>query len=117
MATIIDPAGTPVPVYNKSGKTVYPVTAAGTTSGAATQLTHYSELDIVLVTVPDNMDTGIKMPSGTDIGDRIEFYLVGGVYSPVIYPASGETFNGSSSPMTGVASLRKVSSTDWRTTT
>ena len=115
MTTIVDPSGTPVPIYNRDGTTLSSITGDGS---VAPTIQHFSKWDIVLFTaVTGPQGNQLNMPSGTDIGDLIEVHALTAA-QVVLIPASGETITGSSSgaDVPGDGLLRKVSSTDWRFT-
>lgn len=75
MATITDPSGSPVIVYNRSGKTVVSVTANGTSSGAAAVIPSIvAKYTVVLVAAdPQGMPNGaVMLPSNPEIGDIVK---------------------------------------------
>lgn len=117
MTTIVDPAGTPSPLYNRSGVTIASINAAGEFGGpgSATAITSYSETTVVLVTAPDSNNFGVVLPSSAEVGDVVEIYYVSGpVAQIVIWAPSGDTVNGSSFVQIVNGIYRKVSSTAWR---
>ena len=72
MTTIIDPAGSPTPVLLDPSVTVDMVTAAGSTGAGATQLTRYSNTNIVKVHASATLQ-GVKLPA-PDEGDYFEIW-------------------------------------------
>jgi hypothetical protein len=115
MTTVVDPSGTPVPVFNRSGVTIVSVSATGTTQGAAAAISAASGQTIALVTISEN-NTAVKLPSTADIGDLVEVYAFGGTVK--VFPSSGETLNGNSNAQ-DVQDVygrlfRKVSATAWK---
>lgn len=123
MTTVVDPLGTPTPIYNRSGVAIIPsLTAQGTTSSDAAIIPTVSGHTVVIVSAAGHSGYGVMLPSGADIGDVVELYcanLNGSAASAILaYAPSGETLNSGNSdtvnfiPGQGVM-LRKVSSTDW----
>jgi hypothetical protein len=91
MTTVVDPSGTPVPVYNRSGVTIVAITAnnAGDPSqDNATAIPRHSGLTVALVTCPDNNNRAVKLPSDAEIGDVVEVYQMSSSY-PAVYAESG----------------------------
>lgn len=90
MTTIINPAGSPTIVYNKSGTTIVSVTANGETQADATSIPRLSGVTVANVTLPDSSNLSVKLPSDAEIGDVVE------VYGPGfnVFPESGSTIVG-----------------------
>lgn len=123
MTTILNPNGTPIPAYNREGRTIETATATGSFSFAtALQLIGHAQTTVVLVTQGASNGAGVIMPSGAEIGDVFEVYGQPSQSGNVLfYAPSGETIDGVASssfnlnPVKAFV-LRKVSSTDWRIT-
>ncbi len=90
MTTVIDPNGTPVPVYNKSGTTIQNITANGTTQGSGTVISAPSACTAVLVTVTSGGGDAVVLPNSIDIGNVVEIYATG-AYDTQVFPASGHS--------------------------
>ena len=125
MVTIVDPNGTPTPIYTRSGTTFETVAGNGTTQGAATQIVSVAGWTVVLVTMTNDPDNrAVKLPENAPIGDVVEVYANGAEGSAAtVFAASGDTlFNsGTGSPAfvsvtrnTGGTLFRKVTATEWR---
>jgi hypothetical protein len=75
MTTVIDPAGSPIPVFNRSGKTIVEVTDSRDGSGSPLQLTQYSEqtyYEIAFTYPGGGVGTPkVELPSNAEIGDEI----------------------------------------------
>ena len=133
MTTVVDPLGTPVPSYNKSGVTIQSVTADGagtnSASGSAPTLSSVSEWNVVLITVPDSSNVDVILPSSSDIGDIFELHNISGADAVNVWPSGGMTIGqiplanaGGHFPLAPEASpgqssygrfFRKVSSSYW----
>lgn len=121
MTTVVDPNGTPVPIYNRSGKVVLPPMYCGP-ENEPTAMPSVAEVTIVTVIpkVPSDGDRHIRLPAlsdGVDIGDVIEVYGVD--IAPFIFPPDGEAYLGDG---TGAITLntarnsirfRRVDSSHW----
>ena len=132
MTTVVDPSGTPVPVYNRSGTTIVTVNGGPTVSSTAgsaigddgTPIPSVSQTTIVLaVSAPYDGHHNIvfRLPADAEIGDVVEVYRFSGE-NPVVFPNAGEAIGSlaaSTGTNTGVgvsaasASFRKISSTQW----
>lgn len=114
MVTVVDPGGTPAPVYNRSGTTLQSIAATGTNFAGAAPITAPSGYSVVLITPSANND-GVILPSGAEIGDVVETYPVGGTVN--VYAPSGETIAGNASLQLSNpfgTLIRKTSATNWR---
>jgi len=132
MTTIINPAGTPTPVYNRSGKTLYSL-SGGVGGGSpignnGTAITAYSEHTIVVcASVGSDFVFTLPSASSVDLGDMIT--VVNDPTSttgPTIFPAIGDSIlnlaastgtNGAAGyGVNGIlgATFIKVSSTNWQ---
>lgn len=112
MTTVVDPGGTPVLVYNRSGTTIVEVVGGST----PTPIPHVSCWTVALVTNTVGNDK-VELPSNAEIGDVVEVYpIAGGPDGEVALPSGDSffTYGGSSSlpPEAGVI-FRKVTSTKW----
>lgn len=118
MVTVVDPLGTPVPVYNRSGTAIIELPAG--LSVSPTPIPAIAEITVVIVNYIDAVNDGryLILPDDADVGDVIEVYENANS-SPSIYPPSGETFiNGASGPLSIGGNLngvmfRRVTSTHW----
>ncbi len=92
MTTIIDPSGTPIPVYNRGGITIVEVTANGVTTGSATEVPAVSGHTVVLVTTTSSPtdQSAVRLPSGAEIGDVVELYHVNNDAHIIVFPPTGE---------------------------
>jgi hypothetical protein len=119
MVTVVDPNGTPAPVYTRSGTTIQSIVAAGNNSFVdATPIVAVSGWSIVMAQATDTpaFETGVILPSDTQIGDVVELYAGG--YTVIVFPPTGQTINGISSQQVGPGAaviFRKLSATEWRT--
>ena len=121
MTTIVSPASSPVPVYNRSGVTIVEVPATGQDQSTGAPIPAVSGHTVVLGSTSGLTDRCVNLPSGSDIGDVIEVYNVAatnGGYALVVNPASGETLNSGSDglpcSLVGGRWFRKTSSTNWQ---
>lgn len=119
MVTVVDPNGTPSPIYTRSGTTIDTVIPAGTTQGTATPIVTVCGRSIIVCPNYVAENAGVILPSSVDIGDVVEFYYEG--YPVKIYPDSGSQINthGSDVPIqpggNGNILIRKITSDQWRT--
>jgi hypothetical protein len=121
MTTVIDPAGTPVPVYNRSGKTIVSISDSRDGTDPALQLTQYSERTFYEITFTypgGGSGTPIaELPSNADVGDEIYIHFTSGA-SMDVAPPSGETLRVSTSTpgSTGGSTIHfiKIASDSWR---
>ena len=100
MTTVIDPAGTPIPVFNKNGATMVNVTPNGTVRLGATEIPNLSGLTIALVDT-DVSNTAVKLPSNGDIGDVIEVYCLNGSHDVKIYAPDSQYIGASATVVNG----------------
>jgi hypothetical protein len=118
MTTVVDPSGTPVPVYNRGGTTIASLAAAGSTQGDAAQIQHVAGYTVVLVTVTDTA-RAIELPAGAEVGDVVEVHIASTAGTGVlIFPPNGESLlTGNTSATVGQSSggllFRKVGQTSW----
>jgi hypothetical protein len=121
MTTVVDPSGTPVPVYNRSGTTIVEVIAGSISPvNLQTPIPHHSGTTIVLVTSnATNNETGVELPDGADAGDLVEIHSVSGGAGVTVYRSPDGTMHGATNAQKGIGDgtarvFRKVSATDWR---
>jgi hypothetical protein len=131
MTTVIDPAGTPTPVYNKSGETVvsivggFTATQGGSNGNSGTPIPRFSQTTIAIVdNSGSNYHIVATLPSDADVGDVVEVYeKVSTGIGLQIYPPVGESIrdlpasNGTSygSQLGAISAiLRKVSADNWQ---
>jgi len=130
MVTVIDPAGTPTPVYNRSGKTVVFISGghASTPGGIGndgTLVPIYSEHTIAVVAVSGS-DHIVTFDTGAQVGDMVTVVAAAGsTAGPTVFPPVGESIE-QSSTSTGTntvgyglgtllgATFIKISSTNWQ---
>lgn len=114
MTTVVDPFGTPAPIYNRSGATIIPLTAGTTSPFAPTAIVRHTGITIALVTTISSGDfTFVTLPDDADIGDIVEVHCMGPVNLTVLVPTGGPLDS------VGVATnhstaFRKISDTDSR---
>lgn len=115
MTTVIDPAGTPLPVFNRSGAAIVDVSPAH--GGAPATIPHYSSLTIVRVMPTGSPGSGaiqLDLPAGADVGDVVEIHLA--QVSAFVNPPSGEGFfSGNSQEISpqGGRPFRKIDAGVW----
>jgi hypothetical protein len=134
MTTVVDPAGTPVPVYNRSGTTIVSVSGGLRSEGIGdegTPIPRSSGYTVALAGMPDNTHNVFKLPSGAEIGDVVELHAIpatGVGQGVMLFPPNGESVNrqaastgtndntvaGTSVTPDQGRVFRKVSSTNWR---
>lgn len=116
MTTIVDPSGSPSVVYNRSGTTIIPVTASGTTQGAATEIPNISGEQVIMVTVSSGSHYAVKLNASADIGTVVEVYQASGPVAFHVFAPTSQSINGDTgADITGIGvRFRKVASTDWR---
>lgn len=119
MTTVVDPAGSPDPVYNRSGTTIVNLTASGDASAGpsgATPIVSYSGVTIALVTIPDGNNIGVVLPTNAEIGDVVEVnrYQDNSSGSTVrVWTPSGVTIVQNTPLQVSIATYRKISATEW----
>lgn len=113
MTTVIDPGGTPVPVYNRSGTTI--VQLAGDHPSTPTVIPAISGWTVV-ITITGAGGDSYRLPAGAEIGDIVELHAADANAQDLFAP-SGETIRGQSSiglsSMGGSGLFRKFSATQW----
>lgn len=136
MTVIIDPLGTPEPVYTRSGTTMQTILANGSTQGDATPITAVSGLTVVTAVISNEFfepntelpvpQRAVKLPDDAQIGDVVEIHvgIADGHESEaqlLVFPASGDTISklpaNSSVPVNQIisaASFRKMTATNWK---
>jgi hypothetical protein len=119
MTTIIDPHGTPEPVYTRSGTTIQTIAGNGTTLGAATPIIGLSGYSVVIVEATSSpANQAVVLPDDAQIGDVVEVYSATGGAAAIVFPPTGETIGQPASLTlqpggTGIL-LRKIAATAWR---
>lgn len=119
MTTVIDPAGTPVAVFNKSGTAVIDMTISTGDGQPDVAIPYFAGDTIVRVNatfISGNAAVGgVVLPEDAQIGDHVQIASVGSASFNYIAP-TGETIDGSSSHFSlgGFIWLRKIDTTDWR---
>lgn len=112
MVTVVDPVGTPVPVYNRSGTTV--VFLNGGPAMSPTPIPHVAGYTVAIATMSSGNDK-VELPSGTEVGDIVEVYL-GSANGGDVFAASGDGFTnigGGNVSLNAAVFFRKVTSTLW----
>jgi hypothetical protein len=116
LVTVIDPAGTPVPFYNRSGVTI--VEVSGTTGSPPAPIPAFSGWTVAITTrgAGGGGWDAYELPSGAEVGDVVEVHSADGNLQD-LYAPPGETIRGTSSialaPMGGSGIFRKYSPTQW----
>lgn len=121
MTTIIDPAGTPIPVYNRSGTTIIELVCPATTPQTVVSITSVSQTTVIFaeaVIDPMEQPPAVELPTGAQIGDVVEIFVkntTGGSEQVIVLPPAGQTL---SDAQVGVAKnfgkyFRKLTSTAW----
>ncbi len=122
MTAVIDPGGTPVVIFNRSGTALVEVMATGNSQGAAAEIPHFAGTTIVRVTPDGDPSTNraVKLPALAEIGDIVEVYPASALTPgpKVCAPSSvymNETLNGdvTFSLGSGFVSFRKVEADRW----
>ncbi len=129
MVTVIDPLGTPTPVYNRAGVTIITM-SAGTAadpciSEGAPEIPHPTGHTIALVgTDTAHTQQPIVLPSDAEIGDVVEVYHQPAVAGLALFPPVGSSFGPSFPVNNGTGSgmyldvnnviCRKVDGVTWR---
>lgn len=123
MTTIIDPAGTPIPVYNRDGVTVVDIAPDAGSPSTPTPVPHVSKGTICRVTpvrpVPNQGNNPIVvLPGNAEIGDWVELHGIPGeeALGFNVVAASGEAIN-QTSPVSGNSGealfFRKIDTALW----
>lgn len=118
MTTIVDPSGTPVPIYNRSGATIIEITGGPLSpSFNPTPIVRHTGVTIALVAANSTGDfTNVILPDDAEIGDLVEVHSIGPDPANVLIPTSGP-FDIVSPLVNHSAVFRKISETDprpWR---
>lgn len=71
MTTIVDPLGTPVPYYNKSGTAILNMAPTGTTYSTAAAIPYVCGHQIILSS-PVYPDLSLTLPVSSEVGDVVE---------------------------------------------
>jgi hypothetical protein len=112
MVTVVDPTGTPVPVYNRSGTTIVSLTGS---SGTPTPIPHLGGTTVVLTNRGTPSGDAYELPSNAEIGDVVQIFAADN-NGPDAYAASGDVILpnlGSRSMTASGGFFRKVSANGW----
>jgi len=106
MTTVVDPLGTPAPVYNRSGTVILTVVPGAITSGdtqadaigndgtvipAVAQTT----VAMVLTSHPSSWNVVVTLSADAEIGDVVEVYPTPGSVTGVqVFPPVGQSISG-----------------------
>lgn len=118
MVTVVDPNGTPAPVYTRSGTTIQDVTANSTGGSSPTPIVSVSGHSIVIADAFNPSNEDVELPSSVEVGDLVEVYAK--TNSVRVWAAAGDTINGTAGSVTNVEVsaqgrlFRKISSNVWR---
>lgn len=121
MTTVVNPSTTPVPVYNREGRTVETLVASGSSAADATPIPQHAQTTIVNVLQGSTGSAGVVFTAGLDVGSSVELYtdpnptLGIKLFIPPGETASMQGSSVSSVNLVGVSVIcRKISATDWR---
>lgn len=116
MTTVIDPAGVPIPFFNRGGAAI--VDVSPTYGGSSVAIPRYSGLTIARVTPTGSPGMGgiqVDLPSGADVGDIVEIHTA--QTSAFVNPPAGESFfTGNSqdiAPQFQGRAFRKIDTSTW----
>lgn len=112
--TVIDPAGTPVLVFNRDGVTIDVITAAGTNQATATPITRHCGWTVVLISASGS--AGVQLPGNAEIGDLVELHGTSGTGGFLVWPAVGDQimYGGANNADSGAHILyRYISANNW----
>lgn len=120
MTTVVDPLGTPVPIFNRGGLAIIEVDAVGDTPTSGPIIPAFCGHLIAVITSTEN-NYAVRLPTDAEVGDLIEVYLdpSSAFGAAVVWSQTGEgigTSSGPSSMSIGSATgafLRKVTDTLW----
>jgi hypothetical protein len=120
MTTVFDPNGTPIPIYNRSGKAIVPMSINATGTDPNTQLTQVAEVTIFEIDhtnpTPGMGNHAFTLPANAEVGDECFVEVYGG-YGADVEPFSGDSISsGQSASITSAAMghFIKVDSNRWR---
>jgi len=115
MTTVVDPSGSPVVIFNRSGTAIVTVTAGGTSQGTATAIPRVCGITVAVATY-GAMTSNLRLPDDAEVGDCVEVHMEGDGPAVQVYPESGATINGNSAN-TSVGMLhaifRKTAAATW----
>lgn len=120
MTTVIDPAGSPIAIFNKSGTAVLDLAINVGPSEPIISIPHFAGKTIARISStsigsPEN--GGVELPAAAEIGDAVEVaYITSGSPGTLrVYAPAGETIDGAASQTVGgFVRFTKISGTDWR---
>lgn len=114
MTTVSNPSSSPVPVYNRSGTTIEKFNVS---SGSGIQtVVAFSGHTIVVanVTTPMSTSDALLLPSGSEIGDVVEFLAAAWATPFYVIAPVGENINTYANfPVSQSARFIKVDATTW----
>lgn len=113
MTTVVDPTGTPVPVYNRGGMTI--VFLIGGDESPPTPIPHVSGHTVV-VTTPGMDGNNYELPTNAEIGDVVEIRGNGVDVRAAVGESVRGAAGGGGGGATGVGfgtTFRKISATEW----
>lgn len=114
MTTVLDPLGTPNPIYNVSGTGI--VDAVAGPSGTPTAIPSVSGETIANITVGTPGDTFVSLPAGRDAGDLVWVAYTAGSNNTidVVAPSGEMLFGGTASVSKNAGQIfRKIDSASW----
>ena len=116
MTTVVDPAGTPIPIFNRGGVTIVEVATAGGSPPTTTPIPAASGHTIAIVdyTHAGGSRGRLELPSG-DIGDVVEVFNVGPDNVDVVAASGDSLLSGPSVdvPNSQGRQFRKISAAQW----
>lgn len=118
MTTVLDPSGTPIPIYNNSGTTISFISGNGTGQGSGTVIDTPSFVTVIVIACTGS-NYAATLPAGVDIGSIVEAYATGD-HAANVFPPSGSSIGARPTNSEVVVSVdygrrfRKVSATSWQ---
>lgn len=117
MTTVIDPNGSPIPVFNKSGLAIISMDGGGTSQNPANavEIEVVSEHTIVRLN-NTSIAHAVKVSAGLDVGTLIEIFVLNTTSSYVTLQGSEVFLDGGNNHSIGGRSyykLRKTGSLEW----
>lgn len=122
MTTVVDPNGTPVPVYNRSGTTIQNIAANDNTNPAVPyDVSLVSEITVLVVSTTRNPANGngiLRFDASADPGSYVEIYNTDDNVTFDLKDSNNSyilTLNGGAFSLGAqtTAILRKISSSTW----
>jgi hypothetical protein len=120
MTTVVDPLGTPTPIFNRSGTAIVHIDGLGTSSTSGNVIPAVCGHVIALVNCTEN-NYAVRLPDDAEIGSVVEAYVdrASTFSGGTVFSQAGETIGSQSAPsslglsQSGGILLRKVSDTGW----